>query len=477
MHNIVHFLNTIRWQDVVDITLNSYILFRFYVLFRKTSVFRVLLVIAFLWFFQRIASFLGLVVTSWAIQGITTAAALIIIVVFRNEIRSVLQAKNLRTILWGVQYRSGKTPVDTIVDTVFNLAQTRCGALIVFPGNEDISEVTQTGIVWDGLVSREMIMSIFWHNNPVHDGAAVIRGDQITEVAVILPLSQRTDLPSHYGTRHRAAVGMAEATDALSVLVSEESGTVAVTKRNQIRTVNRKGDLARLIEEHIGGATGGWSQLKKEKLEIAAAAVCSVIFIVGVWFSFTRGQNSIITLDVPIEYMNRNPTMEIVDTSVNTEQLQLSGAGTLIKSLRPDQVQVTLDLGKAVAGANTFTITGDNVNLPPGIFLKRVEQPTVTVTMDITTRKEIPVQVNWVGRLPGDLLLKSARLTPDKVMVVGGAHVLKKISTIYTEKVMLNTIKASGALTASLVLKPMPLRIAGGKDKITIDYAVGKRTE
>ncbi len=92
MNELLPFFSNIRWQDIVDITLNSYIVFRLYILFRGTNVFRVLIGIALLWFFQRIAVSLGLIVTSWAIQGITAVAALIIIVVFRNEIRSVLQA-------------------------------------------------------------------------------------------------------------------------------------------------------------------------------------------------------------------------------------------------------------------------------------------------------------------------------------------------------------------------------------------------
>ena len=93
------FIATIRWQDVVDILLNSYILFRLYVLFRGTNVIRVIVGIAFLWIFQRVAVGMGLIVTSWAMQGIITVGALIIIIVFRNEISSVLQTKSLKTVL------------------------------------------------------------------------------------------------------------------------------------------------------------------------------------------------------------------------------------------------------------------------------------------------------------------------------------------------------------------------------------------
>ena len=101
MDALLTFLASIRWQDIVDVLLNSYILFRLYVLFRGTNVIRVIAGIALLWIFQRIAVQLGLIVTSWAMQGIIAGAALIIIIVFRNEIRNVLQAKNIRGILWG----------------------------------------------------------------------------------------------------------------------------------------------------------------------------------------------------------------------------------------------------------------------------------------------------------------------------------------------------------------------------------------
>src|SRR5512147_2970754 len=131
MEKLLHFLESFRWQDVVDIVLNSYILFRFYVLFRGTYVFRVLIALTLLWFFQQIAGYMGLIVTSWIVQGIVAVAALIIVVVFRNEIRNVLQAKNIRSILWGFAPKTRVAPVDVIADSAFELARRNHGALIV----------------------------------------------------------------------------------------------------------------------------------------------------------------------------------------------------------------------------------------------------------------------------------------------------------------------------------------------------------
>jgi DNA integrity scanning protein DisA with diadenylate cyclase activity len=135
--------------------------------------------------------------------------AIIIIVVFRNEIRSVLQVRNIKTFLWGFPNREQRTPIDIIADSVFEMAQKRIGALLVFPGNQDLGEVVHGGIPWNGQVSNEMLLSIFWPKGPVHDGAAIVKGEQIVEVSALLPLTHRHDLPSEYGTRHRAAAGLA----------------------------------------------------------------------------------------------------------------------------------------------------------------------------------------------------------------------------------------------------------------------------
>jgi hypothetical protein len=165
-----------------------------------------------------------------------------------------------------------------------------------------------------------------------------------------------------------------------------------------------------------------------------------------------------------------------METSENTVRLHLAGSGTLIKSLRPDQVKVKLDLSKGIVGPNTYTITRENITLPPGVFLKKVEQPVVKVTLDVPVTKELPIQVDWIGELPNHIILKKIVLNPTKIKIEGGSQILNNISTIYTEKIQLNNIKQSGSLSASLVLSPASLKIvSGGKEKVMILYEVEKR--
>ncbi len=478
MDNFLFLILSLRWQDIVDIGLVSYILLRFYALFRGTNAFRVLIGMTILWFFQQVAVSMGLVVTSWVVQGVVALGAFIIIVIFRNEIRNVLLARNLKSILWDFSSKTVITAIETIVQSVHEMAQQKCGALIVLPGKEDLEEFAQGGIPWKGEISKEMILSIFWPDNPVHDGAAIIQGDQINQVAVILPVSRRDDLPSYYGTRHRAALGLAEATDALVILVSEERGEVVVAKDSQLRIVKQKRRLEQILQEHMGVAIKKGRESRKEKLAFIAAALFSVVFTTGVWFSVSRGVDTLVTLQVPLEYTKRDLAMEIVETSVNTVNLELEGSGALIKSIRPDQVQIRLDLSKSKAGPNTFTISRKNISLPPGVLLKGVTPSVVDVELDVLIEKELPVQIDWVGRLPDHFILEKATVEPQMVAIIGGKRMLEKMLTLYTEKVPLNNLEVEGVITANVALNPASLKIASGsEEKVTIRYLTRLRNQ
>jgi uncharacterized protein (TIGR00159 family) len=476
MDRVIYLILSLRWQDIVDISLVSYILFRFYVLFRGTNAFRVLIGMTILWFFQQIAVSMGLIVTSWVVQGVVTLGAFIIIVIFRNEIRTVLLARNLKFILWGGASKKVISTIEIIVQSVLEMARRNCGAMIVLPGKEDLEEMIQKGIPWEGEISKEMILSIFWPDNPVHDGAAIVQGDQITQVSAILPLSRRDDLPSYYGTRHRAALGLAEATDALIIAVSEERGDIAVAQNSQMKVVKQRRRLEQILQQHMGTAAKKSRESIKERLTVVIAALFSIIFVTGVWFSVSKGVDTLATLEIPVVYMNRDPAMEIVKTSGNTVSLELEGSGALIKSIKPDQIQVKLDLSKSKVGPNPFTITRESISLPPGVILKGVTPPVVDVDLDVLIKKELPVQIDWVGKLPDQFILSNVTIEPKTVEIIGGKRMLEKMSTIYTGKVPLNNLEDKGAITVNLALNPASLKIApGSKEKVTITYATKLR--
>ncbi len=476
MNSFWEFLSGIRWQDFVDILLNSYIIFRLYVLLRGTTILYMLMGVALLWFFQRIAVSLGLIVTSWLSQGLTAVAALIVVIIFGGEIRAAFRGKGLKAVFWGFPKHNPPSSVEVIADAVFDMAQKHTGSLIVFPGKKSLKGVVQNGIIWNGEVSKEMIISIFWHNNPVHDGAAILDGNQITEVGTILPLSQRMDLPKYYGTRHRAAIGLSESSDALVVATSEERGVVIAAKEGEVKVMHKRSDLANRLREHLGISVNRPHFWAKERLLLTAAGVLSVLLVTGVWFSLTRGWNSLlITMETPIEYTNRDSRLEILSTSANTVRLHLSGSYILLKSLRPDQVRVQLNLEPAKPGQNVFSITRNQVSVPPGIILSKVEPSTVEMEIDLSVTRTLPVQADWKGELARDLLITDVKLSPQTVKVVGSSRELEKISTIYTQKIPLEDVDKSGTRSVPLALGRQISVATDTPRQVTVSYKVEPR--
>jgi len=476
LEKILIFVSSIRWQDIIDIAFNSYILFRLYALFRGTDAFRVLIGIAFLWILQRMAVSMGLILTSWMMEGIIAVAALIVIVVFRNEIRSVFRARNIWTILWGLPQKRMKTPVEIIAESVFYLARRRIGALIVLPGKEDLEEVVQRGIPWDGKVSPEMIESVFWPNNPVHDGAAIIQGTRVVEVGVILPLSHRKDFPTAFGTRHRAAAGLSEMTDAMVIVVSEERGTITVTRGHDLVNINEREPLVSALREHLGIRESQPQYLKRRKIEMRIAALISLLIVSGVWFSISRGLDAIKTFDIPVEYANRNPAMELLNTSATSVRLYLRGSRALLRSIRPEQIRVRMDLSKAVTGTNTFAITNDHLSIPPGLSLKEVRPMVIDVNLDTRTKKTLPIQADWVGKLPSDLNLFRSKISPSEIELSGPKTILDSMSTLYTKSIPLNSLNSSGQTSAKVVIPSAFLKAeSGSKEKVVVEYEIRKR--
>jgi YbbR domain-containing protein len=234
--------------------------------------------------------------------------------------------------------------------------------------------------------------------------------------------------------------------------------------------------MVQKLEEHFGITEAHGPQAKKERIEVTIAALVSLLFIAGFWFSISRGLETLVTFEIPIEYQNRNPNMEIVHTSVNSVRLNLSGSGTLVKSTRADQIRVRLDLSNSIAGQNTYPITSNNVSLPPGLVLKEVTPQNVVVDMDITVRKELPIQIDWAGRLPENVVLAEALVEPQRVEIVGSKRLLENIQTIYTEKLPLDKLKEVGVLETVLALQPASLKVApGSSDKVLIKYITRRR--
>jgi len=466
-------LSTITLKDVLDILINSYILFRIYVLFYGTAIFRVLIGVVLLFICQRLSSYAGLIMTSYILQGIITVALFVIIIGFRHELRGILQTKKIGDIFWRVKIRRvKKSHLYDVIGSVFSLSEKKVGALIVIPGKNSVNPFISGGVKIDSLISKELIESIFMSKGPLHDGAIVLEDGKIQKAGVILPLSEREDLPPYYGTRHRAALGLSEVCDALVILVSEERGSVSIAIGGEIFQIYDNKDLDLILNSHLGDIVKNKS--KKGYISYSFAAIMCFFIVTGVWFTFTRGDTSIASLNVPVEIIKGSSNIDIVTTTPNIIKLTLTGPRVILRSINKNDIDLFLKVKDQEPGTYLYDITEKNISLPPGIKIVKIEPSRIKIKLDKIVSKLLPIQVDWSGKLPKDILITDVKIVPDKVHIIGPKTLLDSISTIYTEKVQVDNINKSGEISVELKINPA-LKIKEQLHKIKIKYIVKKR--
>jgi len=476
MESLWSLILSIRWQDIIDITINSYLLFRVYMILRGTATVRSLIALAILWLVKKAAESAGLLLTSWVIEAITALAALIVIVVFRNEIRRVFQLPR-GFLFWGSPGPVNKPPENLIAKAVFEMAKKKCGAILVFQGREDLSSSIKNELILDAKISKEVLESVFWKLNPLHDGAAVISGNRIKAVKAVLPLTHRTDIPSDYGTRHRAGIGITEISDALSIVVSEETGAVAAISFSEISRVETEEQLEDRIRSHFGPGHDT-PEKTKEVLKVAGAAILAFVFVFTAWFAVTRGKNTLINIVAPIEFMNKNPEAEIAESAFDSATIQVTGSEILVSAIREGQIRVQVDISKAHPGLNRFELDSSTVTIPAGIKLKKISPASIEVVIDTTATKKIPVQVDWTGKIPDGIRIADVQPNPEFILVKGRSKILEGIETLYTQKIPVGEITASGAARVPVILDSSSISIAPGEPhNIEVSYTVEKTNE
>lgn len=247
-HSVALAYDFFSWRAVLDILLISAGLFFLHRTLLRLGTWKIMagIVLAFLVFV--LASALNLQGIEWIYQNVSHVAVLGLIVIFQPELRKVLE-KAVSVSPGRLRDQDTQLP-GLIAESLCKLAEERCGAIIVFPGREPIREKLSGGYQLNALPSMPLILSIFDPNSPGHDGAVLLEGNRLTQFGVRLPMSQSTRLSEEYGTRHHAAMGLAEQTDALALVVSEERGRVSAFVNGEMRPMANAGAITDAILEH-----------------------------------------------------------------------------------------------------------------------------------------------------------------------------------------------------------------------------------
>lgn len=223
-------------SDVIEIILLSYLLYHLMLWFKKTRAWTLIKGIAVLVLFAGFAMVLQLNTLLWLFRNTINVGIIAVIILFQPELRRALEELGRKKIITDVLTRDendknerlSDATIDEIVEAAVEMGKCRTGALIVIEQDVALGEYESTGIVIDAAISKQLILNIFEHNTPLHDGAVILRNNRVVAATCYLPLSGRTDINKDLGTRHRAAVGISEVSDSVTVVVSEENGSISV---------------------------------------------------------------------------------------------------------------------------------------------------------------------------------------------------------------------------------------------------------
>ncbi|HLO26805.1 MAG TPA: diadenylate cyclase CdaA [Geobacteraceae bacterium] len=446
-----------RPQDIVDIIIMSFLVYQLYRWFKNTKALQIVIGLGFLVILYFVTKNLDLYMTSWILQELGTVLFILIIVIFQSEIRQALYRFSPLRNLFGRQANGFHLDLIELSRTVFAFAAERTGAIIVFQRKEPLDEYLLHGVPLDGLVSAQLLASIFSNGTPLHDGAVVIRDGRITQASCHLPLSVNPDIPQYYGTRHRAALGLSERSDAAVVIVSEERGEVTLALSGEMTKIDTPEHLSEKLHEVLLPSDQETVRvsLKEKVFSNFRPKLVTVFLVIISWFIITAKQGGILTVTAPIKFHNLPGNLVLVKSSPEEVEVQVKVISRLIPSPKQLDIVADVDLAKVREGTNHLAIKNDDLQLPLGVVVSGINPSVVKVTAERKVRKNLLVRAKTIGSLPDGLSLRKVKVSPASVMAEGPERVLGQIDSVSTEDIDLAGVRRSVALEKGL-LQPAP---------------------
>lgn len=454
-------VSTVRPADAIDVVVVAVLIYFVIVWFRRARSRFVIGGFAALGVVYVVARLLDMYLTLLIFQALVTVALVAVVVIFQEDIRRGFERIAIRgSLSFEDKGRAGARYIDVVVDAISQLANRRIGALVVFRGKEPLERHVTGGVPLDGRISEPLLCSIFDPHSPGHDGAAIIDRGLIRFFGVHLPLSTRA--PAHVGTRHAAALGLSERSDALVVAVSEERGTISLATGGELSVVG-PAELKSALEKFLRGISPEqpvplWRRLLVENL---GTKLLSLALAVTAWLLLFGPQSETVarTFDVPVAYRDV-PDAFIVDEPQPREvRITLSGPSRAFDMLDPGELGVSLNVADLRAGTQRIEVAEPEIEHPRELSVSRVEPRSVTVVAQPTRERELAVKPALLGSLPPRLRLVAVRTDPESVPAAVQQSELGKVTHLLTEPVDLSRIEETTTLTRALRL-PRGVRLA-----------------
>lgn len=234
---IENIISSIAVTDILDVVIVTFIIYKVIGFIRETRAEQLAKGLLVLVAATLLSEVCHLYTLHWMLSGIMTVGLIAVVVIFQPEMRRALEQlgrSKITNVLSEVDKEEAKHMIGQMVEAIENMSATRTGALIVVEREISLNDIVETGIVIDAAVSSQMLGNIFYEGSPLHDGALIVRGDRLYAAGCVLPLTQNKALNKELGTRHRAGIGISENSDALVIIVSEETGIISVAQNGKL---------------------------------------------------------------------------------------------------------------------------------------------------------------------------------------------------------------------------------------------------
>jgi diadenylate cyclase len=368
------FVGAIRFADALDMAVIAGLVYWLLMsVRRRTSSAGVIICLLVLAYF--VARWLDMFLTQWIFQAGLTVIALAILVLFQDDARQQLE----RLLNWRPWSRraSQRSPdlVDTLVESLSRMAKDSTGALVVLSGADPLERHIRGGIRLDGLVSTPLLLSIFNSTSPGHDGAVVIERDRITRFAAHLPLSRHV-YNTQGGTRHAAALGLAEQSDALVLVVSEERGVVSAARDDRLQQLETAAEIGHQVERFLEDQGAGKvpSTASRRLISHPGAKIAALAISVALWGLLVWNVEPVQrTFDVRVEFRSVPAQWSVHEIEPNVVSVTLEGPAPHFELLEPDQLRFSLEMQESLSGLHSVWLREEDLSPPSGIEVRTID--------------------------------------------------------------------------------------------------------
>ncbi|NLN38011.1 MAG: hypothetical protein GX155_00270 [Smithella sp.] len=450
-------IKSIRIQDILDIAIIAAMIFALLTWFKTRASRFVLIGILLLGGVYLVARFFQLYLTVIVLQGFFAILLFVLVVIFQEDLRGVFERLamfgNLRKTVAPVSVLDATA--DMIAEAAGNMAKKHVGALIVIQGADPLGRHINGGTALDGRLSTAVVESIFDPHSSGHDGAVVIKDDRIRMFGVHLPLSTGIGHYENIGLRHTAALGLTERSDALCVVVSEESGTISTAVGGSLSAVSGPSVLNEILKKYYARYRTetkarpllAWMRENTKEKVIAVALACVLWVAVGYQRDTVRRD-----FIIPIEYKNIPQVWQIEEPQATEVKVILQGAEQAFRLLHEKSLRLSLDLSSISEKNREFMLTREMVNAPSNLTVAEISPAKVRVQASKLAWEALPVRLVTRNRLADDLVLQKIVLDPATIRVLADTRMKPGEIILETEPLDLQSISGSVTITLKLAV-------------------------